>query len=154
MDRFDLAVKWDDKGVEGITAFADGFEEAEREANPMNVSRTGSTIGLLSLIVITLSGAWRPASAEDVHREIPVSTLPGLDLAAGLLEDGRLDEARSQFARIADDVTPLRLPFERGLARLGLAEVCLAGKDVAGAVAIWTKMADDKSLPAGQRTMR
>ena len=32
MDRFDLAVKWDDKGVEGITAFADGFEEAEREA--------------------------------------------------------------------------------------------------------------------------
>ena len=32
MDRFNIAVRWDDKGVEGITAFADGLKEAERDA--------------------------------------------------------------------------------------------------------------------------
>ncbi len=83
-------------------------------------------------------------AATGASQEMPASSCPGLDGAAGAFAEGRLEEAIRGFETVARDASVA--PFARGLALFGLAEVALAKQDTAGALAAWERLEADATL--------
>ena len=100
---------------------------------------------LLLMVALVTVAAVSPAAAKDM----PDSSAPALEKAAGALAGGRLDVAAEGFEAIARD--PSAPAFVRGLAMLGRAEAALARHDTNGALSLWQRLAADVTLPPSHR---
>lgn len=83
-------------------------------------------------------------AAPGASQEMPASSCPGLDRAAQAFAEGKLEEAAGGFDAVARDTSVA--PFARGLALLGLADVNLAKRDTAEAIAVWERLEADAAL--------
>ncbi len=92
--------------------------------------------------------AWEITAAEAAKapENLPKSSAPALEAAAKALSEGRLDDARKEFEKVAQ--SPSTSPLIRSLALLGLAEEALAHQDIAAANTAWNRLATDATLPA------
>ncbi len=83
-------------------------------------------------------------AVPGVSQDTPASSWPALEQAAQAFAEGKLAGATEGFEAVARD--PSGGAFARALALFGLAEVAMARRDTAAAVAAWERLAADTTL--------
>jgi hypothetical protein len=99
--------------------------------------------------VLAVIFAFVPDAARAAEGGAPRSVSRELETAAGALAGNRIDDAERGFSHIATALT--NTPFVRGLARLGLAQTALEGKDTNSAIQTWEQLMGDNTMPTWQR---
>ena len=110
------------------------------------LSHTAAPV-LLSWLIVSMAHAQDKGVQPSKPSAASLETV--LNQAAADLGQGRLDAAQAGFARAAREATAP--PFVQALARLGLAEVSLALKDLPAAHKTWQRLLADTSLPQAYR---
>ena len=115
---------------------------------------TRPLIAAILIAIIIASAMPSPATCappQEIAHQALASSAPQLDRAAADLAEGRLDEARDRFQRLAADSS--QSPWIRGLAQLGLAETAVASNDTAAAIVTLQELSGDTTVLQAHRDL-